>query len=180
MLESYESDSWHSQWMCTNRCFLAFLITAPEVCGNAESCFNTLKAFLQVLVHIINSGWMLAHGSHHPQLSSALFFQDGQAPSTRKTYGAALKRFHSFYIKFTVINLSQCLNIYCAASRRILLTKDSHRPSDREIIPVSSEEHADCSGSPGPSRPVFIACIKVACSPVFSRSTNLESNLINF
>ena len=104
---------------------------------------------------------MLAHGSHHPQLSSALFFQEGLALFTRKTYGAALKRFHSFCIKFTVINLSQCLNIYCAASRRILLTKDLHRPSDREIIPVSSEEHADCSGSPRPSRPVFIACIRV-------------------
>ena len=41
MLESYETGSWHSQWMCTNRCFLVFLVTVPEVCGNAESCLHS-------------------------------------------------------------------------------------------------------------------------------------------
>ena len=32
------------------------------------------------------------------------YFQSGLAPSTQKTYGAALKRFHAFCIKFNVTN----------------------------------------------------------------------------
>ena len=53
MLESYESGSWHSQWMCTNRCFLAFL--HGYCTWGLWKCRKllTLKTFHQAFTHVI-------------------------------------------------------------------------------------------------------------------------------
>ena len=92
------------------------------------------------------SSWIPQQIGHlHVGAICSTLLQNGLAPSTQKTYQAALKRFHNFCIQYNVLQpfllAIQANSMYF----RSLLGRPGFNSPDREILSLSPTQHANFS-----------------------------------
>ncbi len=97
------------------------------------------------------------HGSSDLAPSVQRYFRTGLAPSTHKTYGAAMKRFHNFCVTYSVNDpfpVTEQLLCCFAAS----LADHGLAPPNCEVVPVRSTQQANITGPTRPKRAAMRGC----------------------